>query len=66
MVHNCKGNNTVTAKVDGETREALDRDADRMGDFRADRIRDAISLYVELRRGEFECPTCGNSIQINP
>jgi predicted DNA-binding protein len=60
----CKGRHTVTAKVDGETKESLDRDADRLGDFRADRIREAIGLYLELRRAEFECPHCNNNIQI--
>lgn len=65
MDTNCKGRNTVTAKVDGEMREALDRDADRLGDFRADRIRDALMLYMSVRRGEFQCPTCGEPIQLN-
>lgn len=60
----CKGRHTVTAKIDGETKESLDRDADRLGDFRADRIREAIGLYIELRRAEFECPHCNNNIQI--
>lgn len=66
MNGDCKGDNPVTAKVDGETKESLDRDADRAGDFRADRIRDALTLYLELRRGEFECPhdDCGRPIQI--
>jgi len=66
MSTNSKGHHTVTAKVDGETKESLDRDADRCADFRADRIRDAVSLYFELRRGEFECPNCGELIQYEP
>jgi len=60
----CKGQHPVTAKVDAETRESLDRDADRVGDFRADRIRDALSLYLELRRAEYNCPHCSQRIEI--
>lgn len=56
----------MTAKVDGEMRESLDRDADRLGDFRADRIREALTVYLELRRAEYDCPHCGEPIQIGP
>lgn len=66
MAANCKGDHPVTAKVDAETRESLDRDADRCSDFRADRIRDALSVYLSLRRGEFICPNCGGSVQYEP
>jgi hypothetical protein len=66
MKRKCKGPHPVTAKVDGETKESLDRDADRLSDFRADRIRDALSVYLRLRRGEFQCPHCGQNIQIEP
>lgn len=66
MEGKCKGPFPITAKVDGETRESLDRDADRAGDFRADRVRDALSLYLAVRRGEFECPQCGESIEMEP
>jgi hypothetical protein len=66
MEANTKGPHTVTAKVDDETRESLDRDADRLGDFRADRIRDSIALYLMMRRGEFECPNCGEPIHFDP
>ena len=62
----CKGEHPVTAKVDAETRESLDRDADRLGDFRADRVRGAISVYLELRRAEFKCPHCSRPIHIKP
>ena len=65
MAH-CKGKHAVTAKVDAEMRESLDRDADRLGDFRADRVRDALSLYLKLRRAEFECPHCQKAIEIQP
>lgn len=56
----------MTAKVDGETVESLDRDADRLGDFRADRIRDSLRLYLLLRRGDFSCPNCGDPIEYEP
>jgi hypothetical protein len=62
----CKGKHPVTAKVDAETRESLDRDADRLSDFRADRVRDALSVYLQLRRAEFQCPHCEKAIQIQP
>jgi hypothetical protein len=64
MNGNCKGKHTVTAKVDAETRESLDRDADRMGDFRADRVRSALSVYLDLRRADFECPHCDRPIEL--
>lgn len=66
MESNCKGRHTVTAKVDGETAEALDTDAERNGEFRADQIRRALSFYLRLRRGEFVCPHCDDPIQYNP
>lgn len=66
MASNCKGPHTVTAKVDAETRESLDRDADRLGDFRADRVRDALALYLAMRRGEWRCPSCGEPAQYEP
>jgi hypothetical protein len=66
MDETCKGRHTVTAKVDSETRESLDRDADRLGDFRADRIRDALKIYLAMRRGKWQCPECGNTIQLKP
>lgn len=65
-MRDCKGKHPVTAKVDAETRESLDRDADRLGDFRADRVRDALSVYLALRRAEFQCPHCSQPIQIEP
>lgn len=66
MTEGNEGNYPVTAKVDAETRESLDRDADRLGDFRADRIRDALGVYIDLRRADFECPHCQRPIEINP
>lgn len=66
MASNCKGPHTVTAKVDAETRESLDRDADRLDDFRADRVRDALALYLAMRRGEWHCPSCGEPAQYEP
>lgn len=66
MEVDCKGRETVTAKIDAETREALDRDADRNGEFRADVVRRAITLYLKSRRGEMHCPTCQNPIQYEP
>jgi hypothetical protein len=66
MDRKCKGDNPVTARVDRETVESLDQDADRLGDFRADRMRDALGLYLDLRRGDFECPHCEQSITVEP
>jgi hypothetical protein len=66
MQPNCKGRQTVTAKVDGETTDALDADADRLGEFRADQIRRALTFYLQMRRGEFECPHCNDPIKYDP
>jgi hypothetical protein len=66
MTDENEGRYPVTAKVDAETRESLDRDADRIGDFRADRIRDALTVYIDLRRADYECPHCENTIQLEP
>jgi hypothetical protein len=66
MATNTKGPHNVTAKIDAETRETLDEDSQRIGDFRADRIRDALGIYLELRRGEWVCPHCNDPVQYEP
>jgi len=62
----CKGSIPVTAKVDRDTRDLLDSDADTLGQYRADVVREALSQYVDLRCADFECPHCENHIQIQP
>lgn len=63
---NCKGTHPVTAKVDGEMRNRLDEDAEDLGVYRADVVREALDVYVALRLAEFQCPTCGEPIKIEP
>jgi predicted transcriptional regulator len=60
----CKGSLPVTAKVDGETKDLLDEDAEMLGKYRADVVREALGQYVDLRRADFDCPHCENSIQL--
>lgn len=62
----CKGTHPVTAKVDGEMRDAVDQDAEDLGWYRAEVVREALDVYVLLRRADFECPTCGEPIKIEP
>lgn len=65
-MHECEGSIPVTAKVDSEMRESLDDDAEALGLYRADVIREALCQYVDLRRADFECPHCHNEVQIQP
>lgn len=62
----CKGSHPVTAKVDGEMRDLLDEDAETLGRYRADVLREALDQYAALRRADFRCPHCENSIQLKP
>jgi len=62
----CKGNIPVTAKVDGEMRDRLDSDAEMLGVYRSEVVREALDAYVTLRLADFECPTCGEPIKIEP
>jgi hypothetical protein len=62
----CKGKIPVTAKVDAVMRDRLDRDAERLGVYRAEVAREAFDVYRLLREAEFQCPHCDNEIQIEP
>lgn len=66
MERDCKGPHPVTAKVDREMKQSLDQDASLFDDFRADRVRDALTLYMAVRRGEFYCTNCGEPIEFKP
>ena len=60
----CKGTHPVTAKVDGEMRDTLDEDAEHLGVYRAEVVRESLDLYVALRQADFQCPSCGEPIKI--
>jgi hypothetical protein len=62
----CKGRIPVTAKVDVEMRDLLDEEAERLGVYRAEVARMAFDVYGDLRRADFHCPHCENSVQIEP
>jgi hypothetical protein len=60
----CKGKIPVTTKIDAEMRDLLDEDADRLGVYRSEVVREAFDTYRYLREGEFECPHCSNHVSI--
>jgi len=62
----CEGSIAVGAKVDAEMRDFLDDDADALGKYRADVIREALVQYVNLRCADFQCPHCNSAVSIQP
>lgn len=64
-VESAKGSEVATARLDGETMERLDADAEELGECRADQMRRAITVWHLLRDGEFVCPSCGEEIEVN-
>lgn len=62
----CRGQRPVTAKVDAQMLDLLDNDAELVGVYRSELVRQVFDNYRELRRGEFQCPHCSNNIRIEP
>jgi hypothetical protein len=46
--------------------QLLDADAEMLGVYRAEVVRLALDEYRDLRQGDFECPHCGGTIQLEP
>jgi hypothetical protein len=62
----CRGRRPVTAKVDGDMEQLLQDDAELLGVYRSEIVRLALDEWWDLRMGEFECPHCSETIQIEP
>lgn len=62
----CRGRITVATNVNREMRDLLERDAEMLGVYQAEVVREALDNYANLRRGDFVCPHCENTVQIEP
>lgn len=61
----CIGRQTVTTKIDGETRRFLVEEAESLGVSNAEFLRRLIAAYRESQRGELRCPNCGGAIRLS-
>jgi len=62
----CKGSQPVAAKVDGEMKGFISSEAEEMGLYQSDVVREALVQYRILRRCDFDCPHCKNPIELQP
>jgi len=62
----CFGELPITAKVDRETRDFLDAEADRCGVTRAEIVRRLLDDYRDSRSDQLECPECGETLHLDP
>lgn len=62
----CDGERPVTGKVDQSMLEFIDGEAERCGVSRAELIRRVFDDYRDSRRGQLECPECGQEVHLNP
>lgn len=58
----CKGGETLTAKVDGPTIEKFEEAAEERGVSRSEAVRRVIDTYVQSDDGELQCPCCGKEL----
>lgn len=59
----CRGQVPVTAKVDAEMSNRLDRVAERKAVYRAEVIRLMLDTSARLLDGEMNCPHCGETLE---
>jgi ribosomal protein L37AE/L43A len=60
----CTGRIPVSAKVDRQTQQMLNRESNRLGVYQSEVIRRLIDTYQESREGEMQCPHCGGQLTI--
>lgn len=60
----CQGNITASTKVDRETLDFLDREAERLGVSRAELFRRLIDQYREASTTGLRCPYCANDLRM--
>lgn len=62
----CKGDVPITTKVDGATRDLVDKLAEEKGSSRAQVLRQLLELYHQSVDGDLECPSCTQTIRVQP
>lgn len=62
MMSRCRGNISVSSKIDKEMLEYIDAEADRIGVSRAEFLRRLLELYQSSRREQEDCPECGTPV----
>lgn len=60
----CRGRRPVTTKVDADMEQLLQDDSELLGVYRAEVVRLALDEYRDLRTGNFDCPHCGGTINL--
>jgi uncharacterized protein (UPF0212 family) len=61
----CHGQIPTSTKVDQETREYLQREADERGVSRSEFIRRIFDAYRTIEEGEAQCPDCGSRLEFD-
>lgn len=62
----CMGRQTVTTKVDGETRRFIVESAESAGLTTAEFLRRVIEVYRGSLNGDVECYNCGSGVNLSP
>jgi hypothetical protein len=62
----CMGRQTVTTKVNGETRRFIVESAESAGLTTAEFLRRIIEVYRSSLTGEVECHNCDASVNLSP
>jgi hypothetical protein len=62
----CKGDVPITTKVDEATRDLVDKVAEEKGSSRAQVLRQLLELYHQSVDGDLECPSCTQTIRVEP
>jgi predicted RNA-binding Zn-ribbon protein involved in translation (DUF1610 family) len=62
----CQGDVPITTKVDEPMREFVDGLAEDMGISRSELLRRLLELYHKSEDGDLECPSCAQSVRIQP
>jgi hypothetical protein len=61
----CQGDLPESTKVDGEMKEYIEGEADRLGVTKAEFHRRLLDLYRESRRENVECPHCAEKVKFD-
>jgi len=62
VMSRCRGNISVSSKIDKEMLDYIDAEADRIGVSRAEFLRRLLELYQSSRREQEDCPECGTPV----
>jgi hypothetical protein len=62
----CRGDISMTAKVDKPMQEFIDAEAERCGVTRCELMRRVLDDFRDSRREQLDCPDCGQTVVLNP